>query len=98
MNIQNTSDLTPAQWHNLCGKKIHLGVCGGGQVTDEAVFAGLVDQGGSYYLPSEEGEKVHPFTLNHLKHIKGIRIELCGTEHDLFWGDIIEFWPLCDDD
>ena len=94
-NVQKVFDLTPAQWYNLFNKKVHLVICGN-HATNDAIFTGLIDRAaGIYYLPpDEEGDNVHPFTLSRLKNMAGIRIELHGIVHNLYWGDIIELWPL----
>ena len=94
-NIDGAFDLTPSEWHNLLGKRVHLGVCGG-QATDEAIFIGLfeLEARSRYIPPDDEDDKIHPFTLNHLRNVSGISVNLRGTEHNLCWGDIIEFWPL----
>jgi hypothetical protein len=96
-NVQDVFGLTPKEWHHLIGKKVHLGVCGN-QVTDEAVFIGLDERDSDHpYIPSdEEGNDIHPFTNNHLHNVQGIRVELNGRHTNLYWGDIIELWPIAD--
>jgi hypothetical protein len=97
-NIQGAFDITPREWRNLAGKKLHLRVCGG-QATGDALFVGLMEgvEGqslGIYVPPDEEGDNIHPFTRNHLSNIYGVRVTLNERDIFLYWGDIVEMWPL----
>ncbi len=91
-NIQNGFDLTLKEWAGLEGKKVHLGV-GVGQITEEAVFRGLVSNDQLLVL-TEDVRDDDPTALNAVEDANRVRVQLGDRLEDLYWGDIIEFWPL----
>lgn len=91
-NIQDAFGLTPKDWAGLEGKKVHLGV-GVGQITEEAVFRGLISREQLLVL-REDIRDDDPMVLNSLYDVNKIRVELNGRIEDLYWGDIFELWPL----
>ncbi len=92
-NVQDTFGLTATEWHNLVGKKVHLGV-GVGQITEDAIFVGLIEgPTDNLYIPPK-GYDEDQFVLNHLYNVNRIRVELNQRVIDLFWGDVVELWPL----
>lgn len=91
-NIQDAFDLTPKEWAGLEGKKVHLGV-GVGQITEKAVFHGLVSREQLLVL-SEHIKDDDPLVLNALHNANKVRIELNGRIEDFYWGDIVELWPV----
>ncbi len=78
-NIQYYSDLLEEGLQP--GDRIHLGVCGPGEVTDDAYYVGPV-------------EPWHSFSDPRLPTSNGIRISIGKREIDLAWGDIIELWAI----
>lgn len=91
-NIQDAFGLTPKGWAGLEGKKVHLGV-GVGQITEDAVFRGLISREQLLVLREDVGDD-DPMVLNALYEANKVRVQLGDRIEDLYWGDIVELWPL----
>ncbi|KKT82197.1 MAG: hypothetical protein A3B99_03585 [Candidatus Yanofskybacteria bacterium RIFCSPHIGHO2_02_FULL_44_12b] len=91
-NIQGGLDLTPREWARLEGKKVHLGV-GVGQITNEAVFRGLVSRDHLLVLGADVRDD-NPTVLNAVESANRVRVQIGDRIEDLYWGDIVEFWPI----
>lgn len=91
-NIQDAFGLTLKGWAELEGKKVHLGV-GVGQITEEAVFRGLISREQLLVL-DENVRDDDPLVLNALHEANKVRVQIGNRIEDLYWGDIIELWPL----
>jgi len=91
-NVQDAFGLTPKEWAGLAGKKVHLGV-GVGQITEEAVFCGLIFREQLLVL-REDTQDDDPMVLDALHEANKVRVQLGDRVEDLYWGDIVELWPL----
>lgn len=79
-NITNRDELCAAiaTGRLSVGDRVHIGVCGPGQMTDDATFDGECS------LAGDEGVWLRVLTLGRTTTVRT----------NVSWGDIIEFWPI----
>ena len=66
---------------------------GVGQITEEAVFCGLIFREQLLVL-REDTQDDDPMVLDALHEANKVRVQLGDRVEDLYWGDIVELWPL----